>query len=733
MLKKGRKTKYNKKTIFFSILALILIPLLLIGLFQRQTLISSAAGTLFSEDFESYQIGSWAEGSTNSNWRVNFTGFGSVGIASDASKVLYQQPMASTTESETHASLITSIGVFNDIDFSLKMKTMQQLRTPTPNPWETAWALWHYTDNTHFYYIALKPNGWELGKADPAYPGAQRFLATGTTPAFPLGQWNSVRVAQQSNQITIYVNGNLLTTFTDTETPYTSGSIGLYNEDSLVYFDDVMVSQTTSTPSLSPTPSTGMRDLPNIIYGVTVDDIANVSRIVDSSIHLSHMPTTRIVFDDGVSASYYLNAINQIQPVSYIMGELLDSEGLANSSLQKYHDRTQSYLSLLGDKVDIWEIGNEVNGNWTGPYSSVSEKIYDAYQQVKTANKKSALTLWYNDGCGNGPSELDPIAFSEQYVPADMRNGLDYVFVSYYESQCNNIRPSASVLTNFFTNLKALYPNSKLGFGEIGFPNPVGSNTAPAVSMINYYYGLSIPVRDYVGGYFWWYYYEDMLPYTTKPLWQTLTSAFDLQAVALGANPTPTVTTTPTSTLTPTPTSIPPTYTPTPTITSIPTITPTPAGTTKLGNTSIGSKIDNSNSNSMSGLKVSVGSQPLTVSSISVYVGQIDSAPYSQYQVAIYTNNSSGKPGALVSKSSNGTLQANSWNTISINAVLSANTSYWLLYNTNGRKSNLNNMKYNDVSAKNAVYKARSFGTWPSTINSGTLWTGAHSIYVTGQ
>jgi hypothetical protein len=116
-------------------------------------------------------------------------------------------------------------------------------------------------------------------------------------------------------------------------------------------------------------------------------------------------------------------------------------------------------------------------------------------------------------------------------VPADMRNGLDYVIVSYYETQCNNIRPTAATLTTFFNQLHSLYPNAKLGFGEIGFPNKVGSNTAGAKSMINYYYGLNISTPGYIGGYFWWYYYEDMLPYTTKPLWPTLNAAFSSMPV----------------------------------------------------------------------------------------------------------------------------------------------------------------------------------------------------------
>ena len=39
-------------------------------------------------------------------------------------------------------------------------------------------------------------------------------------------------------------------------------------------------------------------------------------------------------------------------------------------------------MSRLGTSVDLWEIGNEVNGNWTGRYSTVEAKLTDAYRDV---------------------------------------------------------------------------------------------------------------------------------------------------------------------------------------------------------------------------------------------------------------------------------------------------------------------------------------------------------------
>lgn len=295
----------------------------------------------------------------------------------------------------------------------------------------------------------------------------------------------------------------------------------IIGNDSLFGKDKTIAS--TALPSVTPF---GMRNLPDPLYGVSVDDVADVGKIVDSSKNLSKISTTRIVFDGGIPPSYYKDAISKIQPVSYIMGEIIDSSELKDTSIQEYHNRTANYLSAFGDKVDLWEVGNEVNGNWTGPYQDVSAKIYDAYKQVEMAGKRSGLTLWYNDQCGNGQDELDPIAFSEQFVPQDMRNGLDYVLVSYYETECNNIRPTQETFTTFYNKLREIYPNSRLGFGEIGFPDHVGENLEEAKSMIDYYYGLNISTPGYIGGYFWWYYYEDMLPYTAKPLWTTLDEAF---------------------------------------------------------------------------------------------------------------------------------------------------------------------------------------------------------------
>ena len=251
------------------------------------------------------------------------------------------------------------------------------------------------------------------------------------------------------------------------------------------------------------------------MYGVTIDDISSLSAITDSLSRLSRTATTRIVFDEYVAASYYRAAAVAINKVSYVMGEILDSQYMTTVSVQGYKDRTNEYLSTLGDVVDIWEIGNEINGEWLGNNTDVVAKMTGAYDIVKGQGRTTALTLYYNKDCWSKSSN-EMFTWTEANVPARMRQGLDYVLISYYEEDCNNLKPDWNAV---FTRLATLFPSAKLGFGEVGT-----SKADKKAAYLQSYYALKPPVANYVGGYFWWYFRQDMVPYT-QPLWNTLNNA----------------------------------------------------------------------------------------------------------------------------------------------------------------------------------------------------------------
>lgn len=155
-------------------------------------------------------------------------------------RVIAISPKAADNAEVTHAALlITRQHYTGVVAFGGRVQTVRQLRTGSPpNPWECAWLVWHYQDEQHFYYVAIKPTGWEIGKRDPAYPGGQRFLASGPE-RFPIGAWHDFLISQQDNVITVRLNGVEIASFADDERPYRRGNLGLYAEDAEAQLDDV--------------------------------------------------------------------------------------------------------------------------------------------------------------------------------------------------------------------------------------------------------------------------------------------------------------------------------------------------------------------------------------------------------------------------------------------------------------------------------------------------------------
>lgn len=160
-------------------------------------------------------------------------------------------PKAATQANETLSALVTSSANFDDFDVSIDLQTIKQLRNGSaPYPSDAGWLLWHYTDEKHFYYFAPKTDGWELGKEDPSAPAGRRYLATGASPAFPVGTLQTIRVVQSGNAITVYDNGLKIVSVTDAKSPYTSGRFGLYAQDSEADFGSLKLTTPEGTTTL---------------------------------------------------------------------------------------------------------------------------------------------------------------------------------------------------------------------------------------------------------------------------------------------------------------------------------------------------------------------------------------------------------------------------------------------------------------------------------------------------
>lgn len=304
--------------------------------------------------------------------------------------------------------------------------------------------------------------------------------------------------------------------------------------------------------------------IPTPIHGITVADgrvrdirkTKYLNEVVESLSNLTSTPTVRLTYalegsdsNKGAKASTYLSATKAISKKAYVFAEVLDSAYEFCFDVAAHEARWNDYVSTLGDYVDIWEVGNEINGNWLDnsdpvpikgqrcPWKipdttdkDVVTKMINAFHIVKKARKTAALTLYYepNPACTTsmGPA-YDPISWATQNIPADMKAGLDYVLLSYYRDKCLNFRPDFAVL---FTQFHNIFPNAKLGMGEWGYSHGK-PNKAKLTDLLNEGYSIHPDVPNWVGGVFFWEFGSDAVPYDLKPdsIWSVINTDFSKQ------------------------------------------------------------------------------------------------------------------------------------------------------------------------------------------------------------
>lgn len=264
------------------------------------------------------------------------------------------------------------------------------------------------------------------------------------------------------------------------------------------------------------------RVVPAPIYGVTFDDVSSVAAKVTALSNLVKVPTVRVVFDKGTGASNYKTPIQRFRPEAYIMGELIDSSYMRGYTLSGVQAWTNSYVNTLGSLVDIWEIGNEVNGNWLG--TNVMAKIEAMYDIVSAQGGRTALTFFYEgestepNNCIDSQGGMFPwiqknFLNSPTAETEKIRLGVNYVLVSWYPDQCPGESPDWPWVYN---KLASIFPSSAVGFGELGTANPQ-NGSAYEKNEISRYYPMGKTVAglpaSYIGGYFWWYGAEELVPW----------------------------------------------------------------------------------------------------------------------------------------------------------------------------------------------------------------------------
>jgi hypothetical protein len=222
---------------------------------RRQTLAAAAAVVLAYAVSGAVAADSGTAGHGPAGpWRSVFTGYGTTSITGSTMQLAVTlQPARTESRNVTHAALVVSASPYRDFVATLHVRTVQQLRHGVggpPNPWEVGWVVWHYTSDQHFYALTLEPTGWELSQENPAYPGGERFLASGRAPVFRLGVTHTVGIVQIGNRMTVSADGRLLARFTDSQLAYMTGAFGFYSEDAQARFDHIRLYQLPAPPQV---------------------------------------------------------------------------------------------------------------------------------------------------------------------------------------------------------------------------------------------------------------------------------------------------------------------------------------------------------------------------------------------------------------------------------------------------------------------------------------------------
>lgn len=259
---------------------------------------------------------------------------------------------------------------------------------------------------------------------------------------------------------------------------------------------------------------------------LTIDIIPGYKENIDMAAKITQpYGWIRIVFDPKPPSDYKDMVAYAKSKGLKILGQPVDSSYDKKYSYKQYVQRFKDYIAAFPD-IDAWEVGNEINGNWLT--SKIPQKVDAVAAYCKSLNKMTVLTFFYEINTG-GPAKWSTFTWiNDCYLPATSKN-IDVVFLSLYEEQA----PLGISFDRVMTQLKAEFPNQKIGLGELGYwnkgqrawwtltkENPMHDGI---LAVAEKYYPASFAYENSVGGCFWWNFIRE---FKSEPRLQEFVSTF---------------------------------------------------------------------------------------------------------------------------------------------------------------------------------------------------------------
>lgn len=219
MIKIKAANKSYKLLASFLCLCLI-VPFTMLG--------TAAAETLYSHNFDDAQAAGWTP--TTGSWSV----------VQDSGNYVYSQ--SSSSEGRTSA------GSQAWTNYTLEAK----VKIDNFNGTNRTYVAGRYQDGNNFYAASLYNSDGGKLELRKKVSGSSSTLAT-TDYALTTGVWYTVKLNLSGSTISMYVNNQLVLTASDSS--LSSGAIGLVAYKTAAKFDDVIVTDSSTTPTPTPTPT----------------------------------------------------------------------------------------------------------------------------------------------------------------------------------------------------------------------------------------------------------------------------------------------------------------------------------------------------------------------------------------------------------------------------------------------------------------------------------------------
>ena len=255
-------------------------------------------------------------------------------------------------------------------------------------------------------------------------------------------------------------------------------------------------------------------------WGVTVDRMngfrAVMGSIADMTAAAPGSAYVRVVFDEGVGPTAYDGIVAEARRDGVtVVGQILDSSAMRRLDLAAFERRVRTYVDHFPG-IDVWEIGNEINGEWLGPDAAAKASYAAAYVKAADPSDTTVLTLFWEMGTAGRPSS-SMFQWARDNVDPGFAANVDVVAMSTWAGGA----PLGISMDEVFTRLHAMFPAQRLAVGELGYWEPGTTrgwwwrSTAHPTTVVRralavqmYQGALSFPYS--VDGVFWWYYVQEM-------------------------------------------------------------------------------------------------------------------------------------------------------------------------------------------------------------------------------